>query len=85
MFAPKIGRSHPTSQTSRPHQSDRYGKTPLNPIWTSPLDRSHQVYQNPYVERPNQSPGEGDMTSPRSTRQVYQSDWCPSLVRPVPP
>jgi hypothetical protein len=76
MFAPKIGRSRPTGQTYGPHQSDWCSQSPPNPIWTSPLDRSHRVYQNPYVERPNRSLDEGDMTSPRSTRRVHRSDRC---------
>jgi hypothetical protein len=74
MFAPKIGRPHPTCQTCGPHQSDRCVQSPLNPILTSPLDRCHRVDQNLYVERPNRSPDEGDMTSPRSTRRVHRSD-----------
>jgi hypothetical protein len=76
LFAPKIGRSHPTGQTCGPHRSDRCGQSPRNPIWTSPLDRSRRVDQNPYVERPNRSPDEGDMTSPRSTRRTHRSDRC---------
>jgi hypothetical protein len=85
LFASKFGRSHSTDQTCGPHRSDRCGQSPRNPIWISPLDRSHRVDQNPYVELPNRSPDEGDMTSPRSTRRVHQSDRCPSPVRPVPP
>jgi hypothetical protein len=85
MFAPKIGRSHPTGQTCGPHQSDRCGQSSRNPIWTSPLDRSRRVDQNPYVKRPNRSRDEGDMTSPRSTRRTHRSDQCPSPVRPVSP
>jgi hypothetical protein len=77
--------SHSTGQTCGPHQSDRCGQSPQNPIWTSPLDRSHRVDQNTYVERPNRSPDEGDMTTPSSTRRMHRSDWFPSPVRPVPP
>jgi hypothetical protein len=36
-------------------------------------------YQDSYVERSNQSPDEGDMTSPRSTRRVHRSDRCPLI------
>jgi hypothetical protein len=68
LFVPKIGRSHPTGQTYGRHQWDRCGPSPRNPIWTSPLDTYCRVDQNPYMERPNRSPDEGDMTSPRSTR-----------------
>jgi hypothetical protein len=67
------------------HRSDRCGQCPQNIIWISPIDRSRQVDQNPYVERPNRSTDEGDMTSPRSTRRAHRSDRCPSPVRPVPP
>jgi hypothetical protein len=85
VFAPKIGRSHPTGQTCGSHRSDWCGQSPRNPMWTSPLDRSRRVDQNTYVERPNRSPDERDMTSPRFTRRMHRSDRCPSPVRPVPP
>jgi hypothetical protein len=44
------------------HWSDRCGQSPQNTIWTSPLYRSRRVDQDSCVERPNQSPDEGDMT-----------------------
>jgi hypothetical protein len=85
LFAPKIGTSCLTGQTYGSHRSDRCGQSSRNPIWTSPLDRSRRVDQDSYVERPNRSPDERDMTSPRSTRRVHRSDRFPSPVRPVPP
>jgi hypothetical protein len=71
MFAPKIGTSCLT-------RSDRCGKLPRNTIWTSPLDRSRRVDQDSYVERPNWSPDEGDMTYTRSARRVHRCDRCSS-------
>jgi hypothetical protein len=41
---------------------------PQKVIWTSPLDRSHRVDQDPYIERPIRSPDERNMTFRRSTR-----------------
>jgi hypothetical protein len=43
----------------------------------SPLDRSCRVDQNPYMERPNRSLDERDMTSPKSTRWAHRSDRSP--------
>jgi hypothetical protein len=57
-----VGSTSQTGQTCGSHQSDRCGQSSQNTIWTSPLDRSCQVDQDSYVERPNQSPDEGDMT-----------------------
>jgi hypothetical protein len=80
MFAPKIGTSSLTGQTCGSHWSDRCGQRPLNTIWTSPLDRSRRVDQDSYVERPNWSPDEGDMTYIRFARRVHRSDRCSSPV-----
>jgi hypothetical protein len=80
MFAPKIGRSGLTGLICGSHWSDRCGQSTQNTNWTSPLDRCRRVDQDSYVECPNQSPDEGDMTSPRSTRRVHRSDWCPPPI-----
>jgi hypothetical protein len=85
MFAPKIGTSCLTGQTCGSHRSDRCCQRPWNTIWASPLDRSCRVDQDSYVERPNWSPDEGDMTYTRSARRVHWSDRCSSPVWLVPP
>jgi hypothetical protein len=85
MFAPKIGRSSLTGQTCGSHRSGRCGQCPQNTIWTLPMDKSCWVDQDSYVERPNWSPDEGDMTSPRFTRRVHRSGRCPWPVWPVHP
>jgi hypothetical protein len=41
------------------------------------LDRSRRVDQDSYVERPNRSPDEGEMTYTRSARRAHRSDRCP--------
>jgi hypothetical protein len=79
MFAPKIGRSSLTGQTCGSHRSDRCVQCPPNTIWTSPLNRSRSVDQDSYVEHPNRSPDEGDMTSARSARRVHRSDRSPPI------
>jgi hypothetical protein len=76
MFAPKIGTSCLTGQTCGSHRSDRCGQRQLNTIWTSPWDRSRQVDQDSYVERPNRSPDERDVAYTRSARQAHRSDRC---------
>jgi hypothetical protein len=66
MLTPKNGRSgltrldHPVPWLDRPIQS------PQKVIWTSPLDRSRRVDQDPYIEHPFRGPDEGDMASGRS-------------------
>jgi hypothetical protein len=79
MFAPKIGTSCLTGQTCGSHRSDRCGQRPRNTIWASPSDRSRRVDQDSYVEHPNWSPDEGDMTYTRSARRVHRSDRCPRV------
>jgi hypothetical protein len=49
MLTPKNGRSRLT-RLDCPRQS------PKKVIWTSPLDRSRRVDQDPYIERPIRSP-----------------------------
>jgi hypothetical protein len=39
-------------------------------IWTPPLDSSHQVDHDPYIEHPIWSPDEGDLASGRSPRRT---------------
>jgi hypothetical protein len=80
MFAPKIGRSCVTGHTCGSHRSDLCGQRPRNTTWTSPLERSRRVDQDSYVECPNRSPDEGDMTYTRSARRVHRSDRCSSTV-----
>jgi hypothetical protein len=77
VFAPKIGTSCLTGQTCGSNRSDRCSQRPHHTIWTSPLDRSRRLDQNSYVERPNRSPDERDMTYTRSARRVHPSDRCP--------
>jgi hypothetical protein len=48
----------------------------MKTIWTSPLDRSRRVDQDSYVERPNRSSYEGDITYTRSARQAHRYDRC---------
>jgi hypothetical protein len=43
------------------------------------LDRSRRVDQDSYVERPNRSPDEGDMTYTRSARRAHRSNRCPPV------
>jgi hypothetical protein len=49
---------------------DRHRQSPQKVIWTSPLDRSRRVDQDPYIERPIRSPDKRDMASGRSGRRT---------------
>jgi hypothetical protein len=51
MLTPKNGRSRLT-------RLDRPSQSPQKVIWTSPLDKSRRVDQDPYIERPIRSPDE---------------------------
>jgi hypothetical protein len=68
MLTPKNGRSGLTRLDRPVPRLDHCSQSPQKVIWTSPLDRSRQVDQDPYIERPIQSRGERDMASGRSPR-----------------
>jgi hypothetical protein len=51
-------------------QLDRLGKVAQKVTWTPPLDSSHRVDQDPYIERPIRSPVERNMAFGRSTRRT---------------
>jgi hypothetical protein len=48
----------------------RPGQVAKKVIWTPPLDSSHRVDQDPYIECPIRSPNERDMASGRSARRT---------------
>jgi hypothetical protein len=70
MLTPKIGKITQAGLTRSLTRLDRLGPSPQKSIWTSPLDRTRRVDQDSYIERPNRSPDEGDMTSGRSARRA---------------
>jgi hypothetical protein len=70
MLTPKIGKITQAGLTRSLTRLDRLGQSPQKSIWTSPLDRTRRVDQDSYIERPNQSPDEGDMTSGRSASRA---------------
>jgi hypothetical protein len=49
---------------------DRPRKVSQKVILTPPLDSSHQVDQDPYIECPIRSPDQSDMASGRSARRT---------------
>ena len=63
MLMTKIDTAKEIGQTFCPNRSYRSGQLIQNAKWTSPLDISHRVDQDLYVERPIWSPDEGDMAS----------------------
>ena len=75
----KIDTAKETGQTSCPNRSSQLVQ---NAKWTSPLDISHRVDQDSYIERLTWSPDEGDMTSRRSAPWADQSDRFAGAVRP---
>ena len=74
MLMTKIDTAKEIGQTFCPNWSYRSGQLVQNAKWTSPLDSTHQVDQDSYVERPIWSPDVRDMASGRS---------APRPVRPV--
>ena len=83
MLTTKIDIAKATSQTSCPNRSDRSSQLVQNAKWTSPLDSTHQVDQDSYVERPIWSSDEGDMASGRYAPRADRSDQLTGAVRPV--
>ena len=82
LFAPKSGSSEKTDQTYSPNRSDRFGQSPQNVNWTSPLDSSCRVDKDLYIEHPIWSPDErygfGKFCTPgRLVRPVHRA------VKPV--
>ena len=83
MLMTKIDTAKEIGQTFCPNWSYRSGQLVQNAKWTSPLDSSHRVDQDSYVEHPIWSPDEGDMTSERSAPRANRSDRLTGAVRPV--
>jgi len=83
MLTTKIGTIRGTGQTTCTNRSDRSGQLVQNIKCTSPLDSSHRVDQDSYVERPIWSPDERDMASERSVPRADTSDQSTGAVRPV--
>jgi hypothetical protein len=70
LLTPKIGRFGQTRLDGPTNPVRLPWTRSLKGIWTSPLDSSRRVDQDPYIECPIWIPSERDMASGRSGRRT---------------
>jgi hypothetical protein len=87
MLTLKIGKITQVGLTGSLTRLDRLGQSPQKSIWTSPLDRTHRVDQDSYIERPNRSPDEGGSSTIESIKLIFCRIYlfvplCPTFPTP---